>query len=61
MLCNELDINKAEYIESSNEICSKILTEAKSGDIIIVFGAGDSYKLSKEIINILTFEQNQND
>lgn len=53
MLCNEIDINKAEYIESSDEICSKILSEAKSRDIIIVFGAGEAYKLSREIINIL--------
>lgn len=53
MLCNKIDINKAEYIESSDKICSKILNEAKSGDIIIVFGAGESYKLSREIINVL--------
>lgn len=54
MLSNEIDINKAEYIESSDEICSRILREAKSGDIIIVFGAGESYKLSREIINTLS-------
>lgn len=53
MLCNEIDINKAEYIKSSDKICSKLLNEAKSGDIIIVFGAGESYKLSREIISIL--------
>lgn len=35
MLCNEIDINKEEYIEISDEICSKILSEAKNGDIII--------------------------
>ncbi|MCB2291383.1 hypothetical protein LGK97_16775 [Clostridium sp. CS001] len=54
MLCNEIDISKAEYIESSDEICGKILRKVKSGDIIIVFGAGDAYKLSREISNILT-------
>ncbi len=43
MLCNKIDINKAEYIESSDKICSKILSEAKSGDIIIVFGAVEFY------------------
>lgn len=53
MLCNEIDINKADYIESSDEICSIILSEAKSGDIIIVFGAGESYKLSREVIKML--------
>lgn len=30
MLCNKIDINKAEYTESSNKICDKILSEAKS-------------------------------
>ncbi len=53
MLCSEIDINKAEYIKSSDKICSKLLSEAKSGDIIIVFGAGESYKLSRKIINVL--------
>jgi len=53
MLCSEIDINKAEYIKSSDKICSKLLNEAKSGDIIIVFGAGESYKLSRKIINVL--------
>lgn len=53
MLCNEIDTNKAEYIESVDEICSKILNEAKSGDIIIVFGAGEAYKLSRKIISVL--------
>ncbi|GFZ33012.1 UDP-N-acetylmuramate--L-alanine ligase [Clostridium zeae] len=54
MLCEKIDINKAAYIETSDEICSTILNEAKSGDLIIVFGAGDSYKLSRKIINILS-------
>ncbi|WP_010296703.1 UDP-N-acetylmuramate--L-alanine ligase [Clostridium senegalense] len=53
MLCNKIDVNKSEYIENSNEICNKILNEVKSGDIIIVFGAGESYKLSRKIIDVL--------
>lgn len=52
-LCNEIDINKAKYIENTDEICEKILSEAKNGDIIIVFGAGESYKLSRRIITLL--------
>lgn len=52
-LCNEIDINKAEYIESTDKICEKVLNEVKDGDIIIVFGAGESYKLSRKIINLL--------
>ncbi len=43
MLCNKIDINKAEYIENFDKICSKILSEARSGDIIIVFGAVEFY------------------
>jgi len=43
MLCNKIDISKAEYIKSSDKIYSKILSEAKSGDIIIVFGAVEFY------------------
>ncbi|WP_242865257.1 Mur ligase family protein [Clostridium sp. ATCC 25772] len=53
MLCNKIDVDKSEYIENSNEICNKILNEVKSGDIIIVFGAGESYKLSRKIIDVL--------
>lgn len=53
MLCNKIDVNKSEYIENPNEICNKILNEVTSGDIIIVFGAGESYKLSRKIINVL--------
>lgn len=53
ILCNEIDTNKAKYIENTDKICEKILSEAKSGDIIIVFGAGESYKLSRKIINLL--------
>ncbi|MPN33861.1 UDP-N-acetylmuramate--L-alanine ligase [bioreactor metagenome] len=54
LLCSKIGNHKAEHIKTSDEICSKILNEAKSGDIIIVFGAGESYKLSREIINSLS-------
>lgn len=53
LLSDKIGINKAEYIKSSDKICEKILSEAKNGDIIIVFGAGESYKLSREIIKLL--------
>lgn len=53
MLCNKIDVNKSEYIENSKEICTKILTEVQSGDIIIIFGAGESYKLSRKIVDVL--------
>lgn len=56
LLCSKIGNHKAEHIKTSDEICSKILNEAKSGDIIIVFGAGESYKLSREIINALNIK-----
>lgn len=52
-LISEININTAEYIEDYDEICSKIVNEIKNGDIIIVFGAGESYKLSRKIIEVL--------
>ncbi len=58
VLANEININTAEYIESYDEICNKIVSEVKSGDIIIVFGAGESYKLSREIIKVLKEKNN---
>lgn len=59
MLATEINPKTAEYIESYDEICTKIVNEVKSEDIIIVFGAGESYKLSRKIINILK-EKNNN-
>ncbi|WP_291576206.1 UDP-N-acetylmuramate--L-alanine ligase [Clostridium sp. UBA4548] len=53
LLCAKIGNHKAEHIKTSDEICNKILNEAKSGDIIIVFGAGESYKLSRKIIDAL--------
>lgn len=53
LLSSEIGVNKAEYIENSDEICKKIIMETKNGDIIIVFGAGESYKLSRKIINLI--------
>ncbi|MBU3216517.1 UDP-N-acetylmuramate--L-alanine ligase [Clostridium estertheticum] len=52
MLSDEIGVNKAEYIENFDKVCEKILSEAKNGDII-VFGAGESYKLSRKIIDLL--------
>ncbi len=52
-LVNEIDSNTTEYIEDYDEACNKIINEVKNGDIIMVFGAGESYKLSRKIINML--------
>lgn len=53
MLANEINTNTAEHIEDYDEVCNKIINTVKSGDIIIVFGVGESYKLSEKIINEL--------
>ncbi len=59
-LVNEINKDTTEYIQDYDEICNKITKEVKNGDIIIVFGAGESYKLSRKIVNILK-EENKKD
>jgi len=44
---------KALYIEKFEEVAQKISQQVKSGDIVIVFGAGKSYLLSKMILEKL--------
>jgi UDP-N-acetylmuramate dehydrogenase len=38
---------------SFDEIANQIAKEGKSGDVIIVMGAGESYKLSRELVGLL--------
>ena len=57
-LVNEINPDIAEYIEDYDNVCNKIVNEVKSGDIIMVFGAGESYKLSRKIINMLKGKSN---
>ena len=52
-LISKVDAGKASYIEDFNELADEISSKAKSGDIIIVFGAGNSYNLTKLIIERL--------
>ena len=40
----------SQYIPKFSDIASFIKTEAKSGDIILVMGSGDSYQLSRQIL-----------
>lgn len=42
-----------EYIPEFPEIIKKLKSEAKSGDTILVMGSGDSYKLSRSILEAL--------
>ncbi|WP_461614475.1 UDP-N-acetylmuramate--L-alanine ligase [Clostridium sp. Marseille-QA1073] len=57
-LVNEINPDIAEYIEDYDNVCNKIINEVENGDIIMVFGAGESYKLSRKIINMLKEKSN---
>lgn len=50
---SKVKAGKASYIEDINEIADTISLKAKQGDIIVVFGAGNSYKFTKLIIERL--------
>jgi UDP-N-acetylmuramate--alanine ligase len=52
-LISKVDSGKATYVEDFNEVAKAISTKAKSGDIVIVFGAGNSHKLTKLIVEKL--------
>lgn len=52
-LISKVDNGKADYIEDFNKIAEVISEEACKGDIVVVFGAGNSYKLTKLIIEQL--------
>ena len=41
---------KAKYIDSFEKIVREIKTEGRNGDLVIVFGAGKSYLLSRQIL-----------
>lgn len=43
--------NKTSYIEDYDEVCEFILENAQEKDIIIVIGAGESYKISRGLVN----------
>ncbi|MBL4938490.1 UDP-N-acetylmuramate--L-alanine ligase [Clostridium sp. YIM B02515] len=50
---SKVDAGKASYIEDFNNVADTISLKAKEGDIIIVFGAGNSHKLAKLIVERL--------
>jgi UDP-N-acetylmuramate--alanine ligase len=52
-LISKVDAGKASYIEDFNNVADTISLKARQGDIIIVFGAGNSYMLSKLIVERL--------
>jgi UDP-N-acetylmuramate--alanine ligase len=52
-LLSKVDAGKASYIEDFNHVADAISLKARQGDIIIVFGAGNSHKLTKLIVERL--------
>jgi len=52
-LISKVDACKATYIEEFNNVADTISLSARQGDIIVVFGAGNSHKLTKLIVERL--------
>jgi UDP-N-acetylmuramate--alanine ligase len=52
-LISKVDAGKASFIEDFNNVADAISLKARQGDIIIVFGAGNAYKLTKLIVERL--------
>jgi UDP-N-acetylmuramate--alanine ligase len=52
-LISKVDAGKASFIEDFNNVADAISLKARQGDIIIVFGAGNVYKLTKLIVERL--------
>lgn len=51
LIVNQIGYDKAIYIEDFDKVADFICQYSKPGDIVIVFGAGESYKLTQKIIN----------
>jgi len=49
-IISKVESGKATYVEDFNEVAKVISSKAKTGDLIIVFGAGNSHKLTKLIV-----------
>ncbi len=54
LLVHKIGMNKARYIEDFRDVVTHIVNHTRTGDIIIVFGAGESYKLAQDIASKLT-------
>ncbi len=52
-LISEVEDGKATYIEDYHKVAEAISSKAGQGDIIVVFGAGNSYQFTKLIIERL--------
>lgn len=56
ILINKINKDKARYIESFKSVSEYATSHAKPGDIIVIFGAGNSYKLARNITRSLKME-----
>lgn len=53
LLIKGLRPTKAKYLKDFNKVVQAVSQEAKKGDVIVVFGAGKSYQLSRMILDEL--------
>jgi UDP-N-acetylmuramate--alanine ligase len=53
ILVDKIGSNKAVLIEDSSEVIDRVVSMAKSDDVIVVLGAGNSYKITKGIVEAL--------
>lgn len=56
LIVNQIGAHKANYIEDFDSVADFIHLNTKPGDIIVVFGAGESYKLTRKIIEHMNCE-----
>lgn len=50
LFAEEIGSHKAKYIEDFDSIADYISRNAKPGDVVVIFGAGESYKLTRKMI-----------
>lgn len=53
-IVRKLGKNKSRYIEDFDSVSEYVDKNKKLGDIIVIFGAGNSYKLTRDIVSSLT-------
>lgn len=56
LIVEQIGNHKASYIEDFDSVADFIYSNTKPGDIVVVFGAGESYKLTQKIINHMNDE-----
>ncbi|MDF2520093.1 MAG: UDP-N-acetylmuramate--L-alanine ligase [Clostridia bacterium] len=57
LLVNQIGTHKAKYIEDFDSVADFIFEKTESGDIVVVFGAGESYKLTRKIVKRMNEEK----